>query len=1162
MADIFSEIRGFPSSDAPISMQSAQFMLAGLSSAVDEKEGAGTSLGRGPRTTIPFFSGIMSQISDPRNSESVTSGATILLDILLASGALSVAVLRSRSEATCECLFKLLQNYAQNDEICSRSLSSLGKIAKAQDSEAWSRPSALKIIQALLVFSVDPREKIREAAKISLSESLSSASKSCRELNLTIQNFFRRELSFDSPGDVFSISIFISESLSAFCTSIGLSWALPLYAILIQFWALLQDPQKSSIIGNGSSLSRQLNLVFQGIVKCGRTLLSCEGSEKERNALLDVFAELEGPSSADLDTRMEHCRAITSAAFHSKDQWMFSRAMDQTKALLIELSTSEIEKAFEYQKECFEWIDNLLQIDSLLPQQFNSVFKELLSFRFRKTWKFVISLLDSHWNRPHEKSLALEDYLEIIDLLFNMYLSQENNNTKDSLPDSLIEPVRKALGTALREFGALSIVQSLSFPSISSLSWILYLSSQNSSDFETLQHFLQLYQLIEKRAEFIDANASNMIKLAVWATLPSFVGSEKSLQASKDEWDRIISLLNEILPTVVDAELASSLGRGIGLLFKNVPSEILTVETVKSLENLSQAIIDCLLGPLFGKERYWLIESIRALSRCCSEDAVSGLFKRLLKSFLQVDSEDHILADTLLDILSALVPSLRGPDVLWIYRTAIMHIHNSEGTIQKKGYRVLESTLLYHLPLLMENDLHVLHDLGLVSSDENQKGLSVVISNRNRVRCIKAILEHCPRIESSQESSLFIHSIGEALLGIKERSERTRDASFGVLQALVNRAYLIFQESWFGQICPVFLGALAGTSQMQSGAVDALTYICKTYRNEISEDALLQVVSVLLVLLESTSKEVVHSVLKFTRFCIGRISTSSFDAILNSLIEKLMYWAKDSKNPHRRHIRIVLERLIMRFGFDEIRSRIATCPVWSDTKVIDSLWKAMKKLKKEKVESSTRYLEKKERKSLEMRRNKGLILSDALSKTVDLLDSSTKFNLVEESDDDDNMEAEDQEEIAVDDDGRFVIADEDGDSVDNESNDDGLESDSDVDMQGVDSLKITKQAKKKSELPGHNNSRKMKPAKNPDDFNFNDGSRYRAKRAGGDVKVDGAPDPYAFVGFHPKFLNKRMRTQASKQFSGIVKSAERGALKGAKAASKKRSKEFKRQKRS
>ncbi|XP_054266666.1 RRP12-like protein [Macrosteles quadrilineatus] len=60
------------------------------------------------------------------------------------------------------------------------------------------------------------------------------------------------------------------------------------------------------------------------------------------------------------------------------------------------------------------------------------------------------------------------------------------------------------------------------------------------------------------------------------------------------------------------------------------------------------------------------------------------------------------------------------------------------------------------------------------------------------------------------------------------------------------------------------------------------------------------------------------------------------------------------------------------------------------------------------------------------------------------------------------------------------------------------------------------------------------------------GSEYKSKKAQGDVKRKGLPDPYAYVPLRKDALNRRKRAKAVGQFKNILKGAKKGAVIGAK----------------
>jgi ribosomal RNA-processing protein 12 len=70
------------------------------------------------------------------------------------------------------------------------------------------------------------------------------------------------------------------------------------------------------------------------------------------------------------------------------------------------------------------------------------------------------------------------------------------------------------------------------------------------------------------------------------------------------------------------------------------------------------------------------------------------------------------------------------------------------------------------------------------------------------------------------------------------------------------------------------------------------------------------------------------------------------------------------------------------------------------------------------------------------------------------------------------------------------------------------------------------------------------------------GAMYRATKGGGDIKVAGAPEPFAYVPLNPRMMNRRQKTKATRQFESVVGAARKGADKAKKIRGKKAGKAF------
>lgn len=60
------------------------------------------------------------------------------------------------------------------------------------------------------------------------------------------------------------------------------------------------------------------------------------------------------------------------------------------------------------------------------------------------------------------------------------------------------------------------------------------------------------------------------------------------------------------------------------------------------------------------------------------------------------------------------------------------------------------------------------------------------------------------------------------------------------------------------------------------------------------------------------------------------------------------------------------------------------------------------------------------------------------------------------------------------------------------------------------------------------------------------GSEYKAKKAGGDVKLSGKSNPHAYMAFDKALLNKRKQKKAVSNLKGLMVAAQKGARTGSK----------------
>lgn len=88
----------------------------------------------------------------------------------------------------------------------------------------------------------------------------------------------------------------------------------------------------------------------------------------------------------------------------------------------------------------------------------------------------------------------------------------------------------------------------------------------------------------------------------------------------------------------------------------------------------------------------------------------------------------------------------------------------------------------------------------------------------------------------------------------------------------------------------------------------------------IHANMLNEIVATLLVFLSSANREIVKSTLGFIKLAIHVLPESLMRPQLHQLVPALLGWAHDHKNHFKIKVQHIFERMIRRFGFQEVYS--------------------------------------------------------------------------------------------------------------------------------------------------------------------------------------------------------------------------------------------------
>lgn len=329
-----------------------------------------------------------------------------------------------------------------------------------------------------------------------------------------------------------------------------------------------------------------------------------------------------------------------------------------------------------------------------------------------------------------------------------------------------------------------------------------------------------------------------------------------------------------------------------------------------------------------------------------------------------------------LELALCCAPGLNDAGLLTLFKAGRSGLSHAEPSVQKKSYKVL-AYLCEQRPMFIRDHLKdVLQAIGSGggATGEGQGGTNkgaASASRRFRLRCLQplVILLASPSSgsldlglpkedeedmsdedeeegeggeASSQErrkAHIIVNLVSEIVLCTKESNNKTRATAY---ELLVNMAHEMDRNEPADEIDGdpmsrdeedhrsgglhrlfdiVMAGLVGSTPHMQSAAVMALARLLYEFAGKLHTSAS-RLMPAVLMLLRTKSREVVKSVLGFIKVCAMRMPVDVLTPQLGAILEGLLLWAEDSKNKFKLKVRVVVERLARRCGFDTLAAVI------------------------------------------------------------------------------------------------------------------------------------------------------------------------------------------------------------------------------------------------
>lgn len=308
---------------------------------------------------------------------------------------------------------------------------------------------------------------------------------------------------------------------------------------------------------------------------------------------------------------------------------------------------------------------------------------------------------------------------------------------------------------------------------------------------------------------------------------------------------------------------------------------------------------------------------------------VAELFKQNLQRFVSAPDVRQNAATTIMmqDLLILLLPFLDTSDINSLFCFCLTEdvLACRDNGVQKRGYKLLGKSVASGK--LQVDVLGTLRQL-----DSFMTGLSPA-AKRDRIVLLSLLVPGIP----TSSMHVIASVIPEAVLGTKEPSEKARSAAFDLVVAMgkkmseggvVKRQMLDemdegateVQASINEYITMVAAGLAGASPHMISASITAISRLVYEFKDIIDSNVQSNIFTTLLVFLSSANREIVKSTLGYIKLAIHTLSSDILRPHLTELVPALLAWSHDHKNHFKTKVRHIFERMIRRFGWEDVYS--------------------------------------------------------------------------------------------------------------------------------------------------------------------------------------------------------------------------------------------------
>ncbi|TID24138.1 NUC173-domain-containing protein [Venturia nashicola] len=315
------------------------------------------------------------------------------------------------------------------------------------------------------------------------------------------------------------------------------------------------------------------------------------------------------------------------------------------------------------------------------------------------------------------------------------------------------------------------------------------------------------------------------------------------------------------------------------------------------------------------------------------------------------DNQMPPMSQTLMDLVITIAIYLPRQSLAQLFGIATVLLQKDDPNLQKKAYKLI--------PRLAESEM------GRIALQERSDELQALLlgsaekttaaARRDRLAAISRIVTALPDSDLT-----FIPAIlPEVVICTKETNERARNMAFDLLVQMGERMKsggTIIQKkvpnmssdasdvaASLEEYLTMVSAGLAGTvPHSVSATITALTRILYHFRSHLPPTTTSDLVETMDIFLKSPNREIIRSVLGFTKVCIISLDRQMMETRLPTLIPGLLKFGHEHKAHLQAKIKHIFERMIRRFGFEIVEKYTPA----DDHKLISNIRKTKERAKR------------------------------------------------------------------------------------------------------------------------------------------------------------------------------------------------------------------------